>query len=176
MKYRLVPALAALALMSTVTAAAPAKFVVGEAQIGWVDTLQPPQVSCAGGEPTGLPFPPCSEGTGRILVKDEVQQWAPASLSDSVRSWLMGTITFEINCTLNEAYRGPCWGKFEWDVPGVGTWQGSWTAPVMDLITFESKVSMVGFGAGGDIEGKQLRFDGRSAPYDSYITGRVRIH
>ncbi len=165
-----------VALASTVPAAGQnAQFVVGEAQLGYLQTLTAAQVSCVGGEPTGLPFPPCSEGTSRALSRSEVQAWWPFSLSTSVAGLLTGPITFVVNCNMSAEYRGPCWGTFEWDVPG-GKWAGNWTAPVMDLMTYESKLSMVGFGQGGELDGKHLRFEGGSAPYGWYITGTVRIH
>jgi hypothetical protein len=151
-------------------------FVVGQAQLGYVGTVAPPEVKCAGGEPTGLPFPHCTEGTQRILGRSEVQTWEPAFLTPNLQPLLGGPITFVVNCNFNAAYRGPCWGTFTWDIPDVGTWEGQWTAPVMDLMTYESRLSMVGFGRDGAIDGKQLRFDGGSAPGDWYITGTVRIH
>jgi len=177
MRKNLAVGVVALALVSAAPVAGQnRKSVVGDAQLGFMETLQTPEVTCAGGEPTGLSFPVCSEGTQRILGRNEVQLWVPATLSDPIRDLLTGTITFVVNCTFNPEYRGPCWGTFEWEVPGVGLWTGSWVAPVMDLVTYESKLSMVGFGAGGQIDGMQLKFDGGSAPGDWYISGQVRIH
>ena len=168
----------ALAIVSVGPAAADQhpKFIVGDAQIGYMQTVQPPEIRCVGGQPTGLPFPMCSEGTKRIIGKKEVQIWGPGVMSDSVRAMLDGPITFVVNCTLDANYRGPCWGTFEWDVPNVGKWAGFWVAPVMDLITYESQMSMVGFGVSGQLHGKQMKFDGGSAPWDWYISGSVRIH
>ncbi len=144
--------LAALALVLALPAAAQNPALNGEAQLGWVATVVPPEITCAGGVPTGLPFPQCSEGTRHILGRGEVQSWWPFVLGAEVAPLLTGPITF------------------------VGRWEGSWTAPVMDLLTYESRLSMVGHGAGGEIAGKQMKFDGGSAPYEWFVSGNVRIH
>jgi hypothetical protein len=150
------------------------KFVRGSGEIGWVETTVEPQVRCAGGEPADGDLP-CTEGTNRILTRGEVGVWWPVSLSESVAELLNGPLTFQVNCNFNEAYRGPCWGTFVWEVPGMGTWEGHWTAPVMDLMTYESELSMVGYGAGEGIDGMHLKVDGYSNPGDWYITLAVRI-
>ncbi len=170
-----------LALVSAAPAAAQQgknndKFITGTAQLGFLETLQPPEIRCAGGEPTGLPFPQCTEGTNRIIGKHEVQLWAAFYPSPSVASYVGGTIQFSVNCTMNANYRGPCWGTFRWDIGGGRLWEGSWTSPVMDLMTYESTMQMVGYGSGGNIDGKHLKFEGGSAPYDWYITGTITIH
>ncbi len=151
------------------------KFVRGSGEIGWIETTVPPQTRCAGGEQIAE-FPYCTEGTTRILARGEEQVWGPATLSASVAELLNGPLTFEINCNFDGAtLRGPCWGTFVWEVPGVGTWEGHWSAPVMDLMTYESELSMVGYGAGEGIDGMHLKVDGYSNPGDWYITLAVRI-
>jgi hypothetical protein len=164
-----------VAVSGPLTAGEKQKFVVGEVQLGYLETKVPPQVRCIGGELTDLPLPQCSEGAQRVFGRSEVQIWAPVNPSESVASLLNGPITFVVNCNMNANYRGPCWGTFEWDVSPVGIWEGTWTAPVMDLMTYESQISLVGHGIGGDIEGMQLKLDGGSAPYDWFITAAVRI-
>ena len=151
------------------------KFVRGSGEIGWIETTVLPQIRCAGGDQLAE-FPYCTEGTRRILARAEEQVWWPFTLSDSVAEFLNGPITFEVNCNLDGAtLRGPCWGSFVWDVPGVGTWEGHWTAPVMDLMTYESELSMVGYGAGEGIDGMHLKVDGYSNPGDWFITLAVRV-
>ena len=115
-------------------------------------------------------------GDAHILGRGEVQSWWPFVLAPQVEPLLTGPITFVVNCNFNAQYRGPCWGTFTSDVPGVGRWEGSWTAPVMDLLTYESRMSMVGHGSGGEIAGTQMKFDGGSAPYEWFVSGNVRIH
>jgi hypothetical protein len=88
---------------------------------------------------------------------------------------LNGPITFVVNCSFDPNLRGSCWGTLEWSVPGAGVWEGVWAAPLMDLMTYESELNMVGLGIGGAIEGKILKLDGESAPGDWYITSTVRI-
>ncbi len=152
------------------------KFSFGDGLLGYAETTEVGDVRCVGGEPTGG-FPQCSEGTIRIFGRGEEQIWFTANVSpEPVAAMLDGPITFVVNCNFNAEYRGPCWGTFTWEVPGTGgTWEGQWTAPVMDLMTYESEISMVGFGSGGSIDGKQLKLDGYSNPYDWYITFNVRI-
>jgi hypothetical protein len=180
MLRRLSLAALAVALVATgSTAGQNPKFVVGQVMLGFDGTLTRAELKCVGGEPTGLEFPslPCTEGTRRVFIRSEVQTWSPVSSSSSVEDLLTpGTITLVANCNFNSEYRGPCWGTFTWDVEGVGTWEGQVTSPLQDLMTYESRFSMVGFGRGGAIDGKQLKFDGGSAPFDYYITGTVRIH
>jgi hypothetical protein len=179
MPRSLLVALVGLAIAVATPAAKGSRFVYGDnIQLGWVSTDVAPERTCVGGEPTGSPWPPyCTEETNRIIGKHEVQTWMPVleGVPDELKPMLEGPITFEVNCTLNRAYRGPCSGTFVWEV-AEGTWEGSWVSPVMDLITYESTMRLVGHGRGGSIDGMQLKFDGGSAPYDWYITGTVRVH
>ena len=150
-------------LSAVVTAAQEEKQrVTGTALLGFVGYVTPPQVT---------------QHDGQTMTRGAVQTWelGPGTDPDLV-SWLDGEITFVVNCNFNAESRGPCWGTFEWSVPDIGgVWIGSVTSPLMDLTTYESRFSMVGRGVGGAIDGKQLRFDGGSAPGDWYITGVVRI-
>ena len=156
--------------------AANPKFTFGGGLLGFAETIVPPEVRCVGGEPTGV-FPQCTEGTRRIFGRSEQQIWYVDSVTPPGAAALLdGPITFVVNCNFNADYRGPCWGTFTWDVPGTGgTWEGQWTAPVMDLITYESEISMVGFGVGGELDGMQLKLDGSSNPGDWYIAFTVRL-
>ena len=154
------------------------KFSFGGGLLGYAETTGAGEVRCVGGEPT-VGVLPCSEGTIRIFGRGEEQIWYTVYDSvfpDPVAAMLDGPITFVVNCNFNAEYRGPCWGTFTWEVPGAGgTWEGQWTAPVMDLMTYESEISMVGFGDGGSLDGMQLKLDGYSNPKDWYITFTVRI-
>jgi hypothetical protein len=152
------------------------KLMFGNGLLGFYEEVVPPQVRCVGGEPTGMAFPQCTEGTIRIFGRAEQQIWLAVSVSPSAVAGLLdGPLTFEVNCNFNAQYRGPCWGSFSWDVPGKGVWEGQWTAPVMDLLTYESELNMIGFGVGGELEGKQLKIDGHSNPGDWYISFAARI-
>jgi hypothetical protein len=166
--------LVALVLAATASAAGhDDRMVLGDVQLGWLQTLRPPVVTCVGGEPTGNPYDRCTAGTTRILGKDELQLWSASS--ETIKGQANGSITFVVNCSLSPSYRGPCWGTFKWEVPHYGVWEGYWTSPVMDLMTFESRMSLVGVGTSGKIEGKHLTFDGGSAAGEWYITGTVVI-
>jgi len=163
-----------MALPAALQAGENPRFTYGSGLIGFLETTVPPQTTCIGGAPTGG-SPLCTPETRRIRTRHEVQVWEPASMSGPVAPLLNGPLTFKVNCNFNAAYRGPCWGTFTWDVPGVGSWDGLWIAPVMDLVTYESEFSMVGFGNGGSIDGKKLKVDGFSNPGDWYITITVRV-
>jgi hypothetical protein len=165
--------IACLVLVSAVAAAGEEpRAVNGKVLLGFTAEVGWPVITCVGGAPL---FPYCDSSTTQVLGRLEVQTWMPASPSRSVAKFLNGPITFVVNCDLNAQYRGPCWGTFEWKVPGVGTWTGFWRAPVMDLVTYESQLSMVGVGSGGQINGRQLVIEGESAPGDWYIASSVRI-
>lgn len=150
------------------------KFVVGSGLLEYLETTVPPEVRCTHGEPTGS-FPPCTAGSTRYFSRSEEQIWSAIDMSPSIESMLDGPITFVINCNFDANYRGPCWGTFSWEETGGGIWVGQWAAPLMDLITYESKISMTGFGTGGTIDGKHLKVDGFSNAGDYYITMSARI-
>lgn len=141
-------------------AGTPQQFIAGQGFIGWAGTTVPPQVMNAGRQ---------------VITRSEQQTWGPAGFSEPLASLLNGPITFTVNCNFDANLRGPCFGSFTWEVLGGGTWEGRWTAPVMDLYTYESRISMVGVGNGGAINGRHLKVDGFSNPGDWYITVDVRI-
>jgi hypothetical protein len=174
MMRRVAAGVLALAAGSGLLWAGQGPFVIGNGQMGWLETTAAPHVRCLGGELTGDAFPYCSPETQRIFGFAEQQLWWPETLTDSVSPFLTGPITFEVNCSFDPQYRGPCWGRFTWVVPG-GVWQGHWTAPLMDLLTYESEIHMVGTGEGGDIDGMKLQIDGSSNPGDWYISFHARL-
>ncbi len=156
--------------------AGPGAYLGGSGQLGWVATTVAPQIRCLGGQVTGDVVPYCSADTQRIFGFSEQQIWWPETLTATARvaPLLTGPITFAVNCSFDPQYRGPCWGTFAWEVAG-GTWKGHWTMPVMDLMTYESELHMVGVGEGGEIDGLQLKLDGSSNPGDWYVAFDVRL-
>jgi hypothetical protein len=167
-------AVVALAAGPALVWAGQGPFVVGNGQLGFLETTVAPHVRCLGGEVTSGAFPYCSGDTQRIFGFGEQQLWWPETLSETVTPYLTGPIMFEVNCSFDPQFRGPCWGTFTWEVPG-GTWKGHWTAPLMDLLTYESEIHMVGNGEGGDIDGMKLQVDGASAPGDWYVGFHARL-
>ena len=167
--------IASLALASAAVVAAAGEErhpVAGKVLLGFAQEVSLPDVKCV---PSGGTSMPCPPGTTNVLDRLEVQTWAPVSPSRSVARFLKGSITFVVNCDLNAAYRGACWGTFEWKIDEGGTWAGFWNAPIMDLVTYESRLSMEGVGTGGEIDGRRLELKGASAPGDWYIASTVRI-
>jgi hypothetical protein len=174
MKGTLALAVVVLAVPGTLRAQGNLKALTGSGLLGYFLTTVPVEAHCAGGQVVSPDFPYCSPGTKHILGRNEEQIWMPVDFTAPVATLLDGPITFEVNCNFNTAFRGPCWGTFTWE-SGGGIWEGQWVSSVMDLMTYESVISMVGFGTGGAIDGKQLKVDGGSAPGDWYITVDVRI-
>ncbi len=163
-----------LLLTGSLWAGGPHQVIVGGGEIGFLETTVQPEIRCAGGEPIWV-FPYCSPGTHRVIARDEVQIWAPASLADPVAGLLDGPITFTVNCNFSPDLRGPCWGTFTWEVPDTCTWEGHWVSPIMDLMTYESEIRMEGFGDCGALGNLHLKVEGFSNPGDWYITIQARI-
>ncbi len=70
--------LVAVTLAAALPAAGQNPAFNGEAQLGWVATVVPPTVTCAGGVPTGLPFPQCSEGTRTSSAAERCSPGGPS--------------------------------------------------------------------------------------------------
>ncbi len=137
----------------------------------------PGQVICAGGVPTGqhYPFRECSEGTNRTVVRGEVETTILSDVTGTGAAFLAGTTnTMVVNCNLDSALKGPCWGTFEMTVPGQGKWEGTWQGN-MDLVNFVGSYSMVAQGSGDRLEGKQMRYEAiyDGTTYSAVFTARI---
>jgi len=131
---------------------------------------------CAGGVPTGGSYPYCTEGTNQTVVRGEVDTSVLTDVTGSGAAMLTGaTTTFVSNCNLDRNLQGPCWGTFEMTVPGQGKWEGTWQGP-FDFVRFAASYSMVGHGSGGQLEGKQLKYEAFTDGTTFYAVFTARIH
>jgi hypothetical protein len=139
--------------------------------------IQPGEVKCAGGVPTGQHFPnrECSPETNRTLVRGEVDSTILTDVTGTAAAMLSGgTNRIVVNCNLDRNLKGECWGTFELTVPGQGKWEGSWNGPI-DLVNFIGSFSFVGHGSGGQLDGLQMKYDevyDGTTPY-AVFTARV---
>lgn len=139
--------------------------------------IQPGEVRCAGGQPTGqnFPQPVCSPGTNRILVRGEVDSTVLTDVTGTAAAMLQGGANrVVVNCNLDSNLKGECWGTFEITVPGQGKWEGSWNG-TFDLMTFVASLSAVGHGSGEHLDGLQMKYDAVNNGVTPYATFTARI-
>jgi hypothetical protein len=85
------------------------------------------------------------------------------------------TNTYVSNCNLDRSLQGPCWGTFEMTVPGQGKWEGTWQG-LFDFVHFAASYSLVGHGLGGELEGKQMKYEAFTdgTTYYAVFTARIK--
>lgn len=116
-------------------------------------------VTCIGGQLTGLPFPFCSPETRKILVRGAIRFFNYQELAGPAAAFFNGTPRYVFNCNWDKNYAGPCWGTFEWPIADKGgKWEGTFTGEV-DLLKSFVIASAHGHGAGGELEGLQMKYD-----------------
>jgi hypothetical protein len=133
------------------------------------------QAICAGGAPTGGAYPYCSPGTNETVVRGELDGSILTDVTGKGAEMLTGaTNTYVSNCNLDRKLQGPCWGTFEMMVPGQGKWEGTWQG-IFDFANFAASYSMVGHGLGGQLEGKQLKYEAFTdgTTYYALFTARI---
>jgi hypothetical protein len=116
------------------------------------------EITCIGGEPTGSPFPFCTPGTQRVLIRGSVQSFRYVDLAGPASPLFAGTARYVFNCNWDQNYAGPCWGTFEWPVPGKGSREGTFTGNI-DYLNFVVTGSVVGHGVGGELDGLQMKYE-----------------
>jgi hypothetical protein len=133
------------------------------------------QAICAGGVLTGGAYPYCSQETNETLVRGELDGSILTDVTGSGAEMLIGaTNTYVSNCNLDRNLRGPCWGTFEMTVPGQGKWDGAWQG-IFDFVNFAASYSLVGHGSGGQLEGKQLKYEAVTDGTTYYAAFTARI-
>lgn len=137
--------------------------------------MQPGEVTCIGGVPTGkyYPDPQCSPGTKRMLVRGEVDSSILTDLTGTAAPMFQGgTNRMVVNCNLDANLKGECWGTFEITVPGQGKWEESWSG-TFDLTNLVAFYSVAGHGSGGQLHGLHMKYDaaypGLPAWYATFI-------
>lgn len=120
--------------------------------------ISPGTIICVNGQFTGDLSNPCTEGTTRVHIKDQIVQMAYFGVNPSEAGPLFnGLNTLFVDCNLDAELNGRCWGKFVWPVSAGGTWQGV-IHTEQSFSNWECTIELVGTGIGGPIEGMQLKY------------------
>lgn len=138
------------------------------------------ETTCHGGVWYGFPFA-CSPGTTRITVRNVVTGWFLSDPVGPAAGYLPnvppvpgqpGPARFGLNCNLDEALTGDCWGDFETTV-GDGQWVGAWHGK-FDLGKLVAKMSLTAHGRGA-FEGRELKLDamGPAMGADFYYLAKI---
>ena len=140
--------------------------------------LQPGEVKCAGGQPTGLHYPyrQCTEGTNHTLVRGEVQTVLLSEVTGTAAAMFAGaTHRLVVNCNLDADLKGEFWGTFKITVPGQGVWEGTWQGK-FDLANLTGTYSAVGHGSGGPLDGLQMKYDAVYGGFTGPFEFNVRVN
>ncbi len=138
------------------------------------------QTTCHGGQWYGFPFA-CSPETQRISVRNVVTGWYLMDPVGPAAGYLPnvpraigqpGPVLFGLNCNLDAAMAGDCWGDFETAV-GEGRWVGVWHGK-FDLAHLVAEVSVTAHGEGA-FEGLELKLDamGPAMGADFYYLAKI---
>jgi hypothetical protein len=149
-------------------------------QVAGFDTLysviDPGMIICVNGQFTGDLGNPCTGGTTRVHIKDQVVQMAYFGITPPTAEPLFdGLNTMTVDCNLDADLNGRCWGKFEWPLSTGGTWNGVIHSE-QSFSTWDWKIELVGTGNGGPIEGMQLEYCSSAPPWEFVGTFVSRIH
>lgn len=140
------------------------------------DVITPGTIICVHGQFTGNTLSPCTPGTTRVHVKDQIVQMAYFNVSPlSAEPLFDGLNTLTVDCNLDADLNGKCWGKFEWPVSAGGTWQGVIHSE-QSFSSWEWKIELFGIGNGGPIEGMQLKYSSFAPPWEFVGTFISWIH
>ena len=116
----------------------------------------PGDLICPGGQPTGIMGQPCSAGS-RIHFRNLAWKSRLAS-GDPL---LQGDFFAEGNFDLDADYSGRMGGSLSIELDDGGVWEGSWTGEKSKVENAEAwilRIRVVCRGAGGNVDGMQLRF------------------
>jgi hypothetical protein len=139
--------------------------------------LQPGDVTCAGGQPTGLHYPDreCSPGTHRTLVRGEVQLIQLSGAIGTAAAMFEGaTHRLVLNCNLDADLKGECWGTFKITVTGQGEWEGAWQGR-FDVANLTGFYSAVGHGS-GLLDGLQMKYYAIYNGFTAPVVFNVRVN
>jgi hypothetical protein len=141
-----------------------------------VNVISPGTIICVHGQFTGDLFNPCTEGTTRVHIKDQIVEMGSYSVvPDSAGDLFEGLNRMTVDCNLDASLNGKCWGKFEWPVSVGGTWEGV-IRTEQSFSSWEWKIDLVGTGDGGDIEGMQLEYFSYAPAWEFVGEFVARIH
>jgi len=152
------------------------KFMIATGFDTLVNVIDPGTIICVHGEFTGDLFSPCTEGTTRVHIKDQIVEMSYFSvLPNSTGPLFDGLNTLTVDCNLDASLNGKCWGKFEWPVSAGGTWEGV-IHTEQSFSSWEWKIDLVGTGNGGVLEGMQLEYSSCAPPWEFVGEFVARIH
>jgi hypothetical protein len=171
-------ALTSVLIAGAAMAAEGPRFLIATGQEFTANIPDPGAATCIGGVATGNPYDPC-HGSHRVLLRHQVVQTMlmpdPAPVGDAV-PLLAGMATITIDCSLDGALKGNCWGTFEWNVDDDSTWAGV-VSGTFDYGTFVLVYQLIGRGFGGSVDGMQLHYDvSYDGGYDFVGDFAARIH
>jgi hypothetical protein len=113
------------------------------------------ELTCPATLPTGNPLQPCPAGS-RINMRGSTLRSRVASEDPLLAGWF--TVTG--NADLDTNATGVAWGKFRLELDAGGVFEGSWTGKrsQMEGVGWVSRISGVGIGTAGCVEGRHLQF------------------
>jgi hypothetical protein len=118
----------------------------------------PGEVRCIGGQPTGDVNVPCTPGTRRTLIRGLRSASHTVNVLGPAASFLDGENVMNNHCNFDASLQGPCWGTFEWTIPGKGgRWEGTWMGR-FDVMAATATYSAFAAGRGGQLEGLHLQY------------------
>ena len=126
--------------------ASPAKFLTAEGVYVITQIIDNGETTCPGG-PCDLKSP--------VHIRGQVFEMTGSSQGDA--SSLFGpSAVIKMNCNLDSLLTGPCWGTFEWNLPGEGKWTGVWQGK-FDLQNYTGSYHSIGHGEGGCLKGLKFK-------------------
>jgi len=144
--------------------ASPAKFLTAEGvYVISPDVIDPGVTTCPGG--------PC-DPKSPVHIRGQVFEMT-GSLQGDAGSLFGPSAIIRMNCNLDSLLTGPCWGTFEWNLPGEGKWKGVWNGK-FDLLNYTGSYHSIGHGQGGCLEGLKFTMDS-VMPGGPYANSSVKV-
>lgn len=156
---KLLALLVMLVLAVSASGQTPSKVLVAAGTQVIKTVINPGNLFCVGGKPTGLwpQMPPCSAETTRIQFSYRNALAENQQVTGSAAGLIAGTVNVVTHCNLDAKLYGHCWGHFEWEIPEAGgKWEGSWSG-MFDPLTNTASYSGTGYGYGGKLEGLRIQ-------------------
>lgn len=165
-KIALLVAVALLVFVGLAAAQATITWVKGQ-EIP-VQLVNPGEVKCNQGTPTGNPFMPCPPGTSGTLRGQE-----RIAREETTDSRLNGLNYVTANANMHPNGNVSVWGTFRIVVTEGGEWEGVWEG--RQLADGSATYQATGHGSGGNIEGLQLLWYGVYQPGNPIGDAEARI-
>jgi hypothetical protein len=159
--------IAALLVMAGL-AAAQATFTIVTGTETPIGLVNPGEVKCHKGVPTGNPFAPCPLGTsGTVRGQQRILQ------VDTSDTRINGVNHGIFNANIHADGTLNAWGTFRLEESGGGVWEGVWEGKLAADGSFS--YGATGHGSAGNIEHLQLLLDGTYPAGSLVATIKARI-